>query len=72
LLLYSVSVNIIRYRGVEQSGQLVWLITTRSQVQILPPQPRKIPELFVQDFFLVTESEFGSATPADGGIVAGS
>ena len=27
------------YRGVEQSGQLVWLITTRSQVQILPPQP---------------------------------
>ena len=29
------------YRGVEQSGQLAWLITTRSEVQILSPQPRK-------------------------------
>ena len=28
------------YCGVEQSGQLAWLITTRSQVQILPPQPK--------------------------------
>ena len=33
-----------RYRGVEQSGQLGWLITIRSQVQILPPQPRKNPQ----------------------------
>lgn len=41
------------YRGVEQSGQLGWLITIRSQVRILPPQPRNNPELFVRDFFLV-------------------
>ena len=30
------------YRGVEQPGQLAWLITKRSQVQILPPLPRKM------------------------------
>ena len=28
-------------RGVEQSGQLGWLITNRSLVQIQPPLPRK-------------------------------
>jgi ribosomal protein S30 len=43
----------ILYRGVEQSGQLGWLITIRSQVRILPPQPRKNSEPRVQNFFLV-------------------
>jgi hypothetical protein len=33
-------VVLIKYRGVEQ-WQLVWLITTRSQVRVLPPLPRK-------------------------------
>lgn len=36
----------------EQSGQLVWLITTRSQVRILPPQPRKNPQPNGWGFFL--------------------
>ena len=58
------------YRGVEQSGQLGWLITNRSQVRILPPQPRK-DAVLVTAFFLGL-GPIGSATFCVAKIVAGS
>ncbi|GEM_PF-281212 len=56
------------YRGVEQSGQLAWLITTRSEVQILSPQPRKT---FVirRAFFLACYTKHMNAEIA--GFIAG-
>ncbi len=47
-------------RGVEQ-WQLVWLITTRSQVRVLSPLPKQVPSER-RAFVLVTKLEFETAT----------
>lgn len=57
------------YRGVEQSGQLAWLITTRSEVQILSPQPRKTSKVLRSLFCLVILCKvlsFSEALQGDG------
>ncbi len=61
-------------RGVEQPGQLGWLITNRSQVQILPPQPRKMPYPSWVGYFSLglAATGFGSVTARKACVVAAS